>query len=217
MHVTDKIVEPEKVFIVTPTHDGNVCSGYAGALASSTGLFGGIMFIVGNSNVSMARALQAHVFLQREEFDWLLSIDADIQWRREDLALLYEGDALLRCAEYAKKDMSKGPAQLGMGFTLIHRDVFAALRALTLHYEGKERPIVLPFNWEGRAIDDFFPTGPDAGGKFIGEDHGFFRLVQKAGITPRGETRTRLLHWGRAAYAYERPAANDATLPDVPA
>ncbi len=211
-------VDPSKVFIVTPTHDGNVCCGYAGALARSAGLYGAIGFISGNSNIALARALQAAAFLAREEFTWLLSIDADMQWTRKDLELLYEGEEPIVCAEYAKKDGSNRPAQLGLGFTRIHRDVFGHLRTLTTDRtpDGKEAPMIGNFKWESQIVDDFFPTGPGMDGRFLGEDQGFFHLVQMSGLLPRIETRTRLLHWGRAAFAYEPPASN-SELPTMPA
>lgn len=62
----------------------------------------------------------------------------------------------------------------------------------------------------GRLITDFFPTGPIVS-RFVptaqwkGEDHGFFTLCHMAGIIPRIETRTRLIHIGRKGYPYMGP------------
>lgn len=63
---------------------------------------------------------------------------------------------------------------------------------------------------KGRLYHDYFPTGavisqyvPTA--EWRGEDHGFFTLCHLAGIIPRIETRTRLLHIGRKAYPYHGP------------
>lgn len=63
---------------------------------------------------------------------------------------------------------------------------------------------------KGRLYHDYFPTGavisqyvPTA--EWRGEDHGFFTLCHLAGIIPRIETRTRLLHIGRKAYPYLGP------------
>jgi hypothetical protein len=54
---------------------------------------------------------------------------------------------------------------------------------------------------------DFYPQGamisalvPEV--SYKGEDHGFFTLCMLAGIIPRIETRTRLIHIGRKAYPY---------------
>lgn len=63
---------------------------------------------------------------------------------------------------------------------------------------------------KGRLYHDYFPTGamisqyvPTA--EWRGEDHGFFTLCHLAGIIPRIETRTRLMHIGRKGYPYLGP------------
>lgn len=63
---------------------------------------------------------------------------------------------------------------------------------------------------EGRVFHDYYPSGPIMdlhipNGKWMGEDHGFWTLCHLAGLVPRIETRTRLLHMGRKAYPYEGP------------
>lgn len=63
---------------------------------------------------------------------------------------------------------------------------------------------------KGRLYTDFYPSGPlisqfVPSGEWKGEDHGFFTLCMLAGIVPRIETRTRLLHIGRKAYPYLGP------------
>jgi hypothetical protein len=79
---------------------------------------------------------------------------------------------------------------------------------------GKEDKAGTPRLWQathqGRLYHDYFPTGqilsqfvPTA--NWQGEDHGFFTLCHLAGIVPRLETRTRLLHIGRKAYPYLGP------------
>lgn len=65
-------------------------------------------------------------------------------------------------------------------------------------------------SWQGRFFYDFFPSGPILSqfvptAEWKGEDHGFFTLCMLAGIIPRIETRTRLLHIGRKAYPYLGP------------
>lgn len=63
---------------------------------------------------------------------------------------------------------------------------------------------------KGRLYHDYFPSGaiisqyvPTA--EWRGEDHGFFTLCHLAGIIPRIETRTRLMHIGRKGYPYLGP------------
>lgn len=79
---------------------------------------------------------------------------------------------------------------------------------------GKEDKAGAPRLWQtafkGRRFYDFFPSGPLLSqfvptAEWKGEDHGFFTLCMLAGIVPRIETRTRLLHIGRKAYPYLGP------------
>lgn len=203
-------VDPAKVFLCTPTHDGTLCTGYTGGALSSGHLFGGVAFIVGTSHVQLARDLQARAFLRQPQFEWLLSIDADIGFSRADLQLLYEGDSLLRVAEYSKKNFKDAANQFGMGFVLIHRSVFTALDEVALD-DGV--PLVDVFPWQGEMVANYFPSGVLNAGHWMGEDHGFFMLAKVAGIIPRVETRTRLVHWGRHGYEYAPPELKPAELP----
>ncbi len=62
----------------------------------------------------------------------------------------------------------------------------------------------------GRMFYDFFPSGAmlSAGlphGDWKGEDHGFWTLCALAGLVPRIERRTRLIHIGRKGYPYLGP------------
>lgn len=206
------VAGPSDVCIVVPSHDGNVCSGFAGGLASSGGKYGALSFVLGMSNVALARNMQAAIFLSTNK-PWLLCIDADIQFSPTDVDLLFEGDELVRCAEYSKKDFtSKTPAQFGLGFCLLHRSVFERIQNLKSD-DGK--PMVGQFFWDGKLVDDFFPTGPNMGGHWFGEDHGFFHLVRLAGIKPRAETRTKLIHWGRHGYTYSPQIGLNTSLPEA--
>jgi hypothetical protein len=72
------------------------------------------------------------------------------------------------------------------------------------------QPRLWRISHQGRLLYDFYPSGalvsqfvPNA--NWMGEDYGFFTLCQLAGIIPRIETRTRLLHIGRKAYPYFGP------------
>jgi len=63
---------------------------------------------------------------------------------------------------------------------------------------------------KGRLYTDFYPSGPILSqfvptAEWKGEDHGFFTLCMLAGIIPRIETRTRLMHIGRKGYPYLGP------------
>ena len=212
------MIDGQKVLLTCATHDGNVCAGFAGGVGACAGLLGGVAFISGNSHVALARNCQAAAFLA-SPFEWMLSIDADIQFVRRDMEILLDGDEQIVAARYAKKELNETrPAAFGLGFARIHRGVFDALKELK--YEGDAddpnngAPLIGSFFWQGQVMDDYFPSGPDMGSHWVGEDHGFFSLCHRAGVTARDETRCKLIHWGRHGYAYDAPS--DATVSDVP-
>jgi len=90
-------------------------------------------------------------------------------------------------------------------------DALMAARALVAGKEDKAgQPRLWQTSWQGRTFYDFFPSGPLISqfvptGEWKGEDHGFFTLCMLAGIVPRIETRTRLVHIGRKGYPYFGP------------
>lgn len=72
------------------------------------------------------------------------------------------------------------------------------------------QPRLWQTSFQGRKFYDFFPSGPLLSqyvptAEWKGEDHGFFTLCMLAGIIPRNETRTRLVHIGRKGYPYFGP------------
>jgi hypothetical protein len=73
-----------------------------------------------------------------------------------------------------------------------------------------DQPRLWQATYQGRVFHDYYPSGPITdlhvpNGQWKGEDHGFWTLCHLAGLVPRIETRTRLLHMGRKAYPYEGP------------
>ena len=220
--IPDNMIDPLTVLICTPSHAGKVETSYAGGLAScaSAHLFGNMAFLNNNSHVSLARDTMADGFL-RSPFEWMVFIDDDIGFTERDFRILMDypvndvppmddsyaskdekGRVLISCAEYSRKDEQNTPARFGLGFTRIHRKVFEALDALTFD-NGEER--VRQYRHQGRMLRDYFISGAMTDGNFLGEDTGFFSLVRLAGITPRIEQRTRLIHTGRKQYAYVAP------------
>lgn len=214
---------PASSIVIIPTHDGNVCAGLAGALVNAGGLYGGVGFSIGTSVVALARNIGVHMFLSHPALpEWVWLIDADIQFSREDMEIVAEGDELIVCAEYAKKttDASEGVNKFGLGFTRVHRDVFRALD--NLHYDPETGgttkspmkgcdPLIARFDWRGQTLGDYFPCGVQSG-QWVSEDWGFFHLCRLAGIATRLENRTRLVHWGRMGFNYVPPAANQADM-----
>ncbi len=84
----------------------------------------------------------------------------------------------------------------------------AAIRDSFISQAG--HPRLWQATYQGRVFHDYYPSGPITdlhipNGKWMGEDHGFWTLCRLAGLIPRIETRTRLIHIGRKAYPYEGP------------
>lgn len=167
---------------------------------------------VGESSVSTARDYVVHYFLTRTSCEWLVWIDADITFSREDWAHLTEqqGNELAVCAEYLKKtaDLSPQVANFGLGFARVHRSVFETLDALT-HEDGAPRLMRYRSSVEIRgelSMEDFVeyhPIGVMPDGSRRNEDHGFWLMVRLAGIEIRKETRTKLGHTGAYTWWYD--------------
>lgn len=207
-----KMIDPKTVLILVPTIDGRVESGFSGGLAScaGSGMFGGIEFMEGCSEISLARNLLVHKFLQ-SEFEWCVFIDSDIRFGAEDFRLLmdypqsredHNPDAPMYevvCAEYSRKVDTLDPARFGLGFTRIHRTAFLKLKAAD---DDEGTPRVGEFIHQGNLISHFFPSGPGFDNIWYGEDGGFFFLCHLVGVTIRIEQRTKLVHMGRRAFPY---------------
>lgn len=74
------------------------------------------------------------------------------------------------------------------------------------------QPRLWQVSHKGRMYYDYYPSGPILSqfvpsAEWKGEDHGFFTLCMLAGIIPRIETRTRIVHFGRKGYPYLGPDA----------
>lgn len=217
------MIDPKKIAIITPTRDGQVCTEYAGGLASCAGMYGALSFVTGMSVVSLARNIVVHSFLQHDEFDHLVMIDSDIGFSKDDLQYLLEErmteDSVtthqIVVAEYGKRptgiDNNKDNAQFGLGFTRVHRSVFEQLREVATS-DGDL--MVNAFMWQGEMMHDYFPCGATPQNHWMSEDHGFFMLCRLAEIQVRVETRTNLLHWGRTASFHSKNT--ELQLPELP-
>lgn len=244
------LIHPASVMIAIPCHDGKMMAETAGSLMSVAGLFGAFSAPTECSHPSLVRNIIADNFL-RSNFEWLICIDSDIAFARQDYELLLQptnpdvaystepqpdteplptrmdvqalipqedmsikladvpADVLV-CAEYSYKNEDLKPVRFGAGFMRIHRSVFRTLEQLT-HEDGTPR--LWQVRRDGRLFYDYYPSGPLIAqnvptGDWKGEDLGFFTLCHLAGIIPRIETRTRLVHIGRKAYPYLGPDMN---------
>lgn len=231
------MINPKTVLIATPSIDGKVEAGYCAGLASvfASGFAGNIAFLLGNSDIGSARCQIADQFL-KSDFQWLVCIDADIQFSAQDFGRLMSvepdpmiGGEMLRytrlpnseetiaaydvlpelavCAEYSRKTEAREPIRFGLGFARFHRTVFERIAALKQE-DGQE--IVDQYMHNGQLVRDFYPAGTDGEGRRHGEDGAFWLRLRLAGITPRIEQRTALIHWGRAPYAYIAPSIGSA-------
>jgi hypothetical protein len=219
------MIDPLKILVATPSYNGQVDTGYAAGLAAcaSAHLFGTMTYLNSCSHVQHARNSIVARFMQ-SPFDWLIFIDADITFTVFDFKMLcdfptdsggYElnpnfenavtrddaGHPLISCAEYSKKQDNGEHAKLGLGFCKISKQVFLKLDALN-HEDGSAR--VDQYMSDGFLTANYFPSGA-MDGRFMMEDYGFFTMCRLAGIVPRIEQRTRLIHTGRKQYHYDPP------------
>jgi hypothetical protein len=164
------------------------------------------------SSVSTARDYVAHYFLTRTTCEWLVWVDSDICFSREDWSYLMEeqADELAVCAEYMKKTQDLAPevAQFGLGFARVHRSVYEQLDDL-VNDAGEQR--LLRYRSRVRIHDlvgvehftEYHPIGVHPDGSRRNEDQGFWLMVRLAGIKIRVETRTRLGHTGSFTWWYD--------------
>jgi hypothetical protein len=189
------------VIIMTPAHDARVDVLYVNALIPTLQTFGAAhMFLSCDSNVAHARNTCLNIFSELKQFQQLVMIDADMAWSLEDFGYLMEGPQSLVVAEYARKSQdNQPPVRGGAGFCRIHRSVLEQLDAL-MNEDGGER---LPrYRENGKTMVDYCYTGAVGDGRYLSEDRGLWTYCALAGVEPRWETRTRLLHIGRAIYPY---------------
>lgn len=167
---------------------------------------------VGESSVSTARDYVVHYFLTRTPCEWLVWIDDDISFSRQDWAYLMEqqGVEAAVCAEYMKKtpDLAPEVANFGLGFARVHRSVYEQLADL-VREDGEPRlmryraGVVLHGERTMEEFIEYHPIGVAPDGSRRNEDHGFWLMVRLAGIAIRKETRTRLGHTGSYTWWYD--------------
>jgi hypothetical protein len=204
------------------------------ASAGAEHLFGNMAFLNSCSHIAHARNQMVAGFLQ-SQFDQLVFIDSDIGFSAQDFKFLMNypqvkgqaaplppdqdefdgaatkdasGEAMISCAEYSRKTEAHEAVRLGLGFCKISREVFTRLDALReTSLDGPESvggPVIDQYMSNGSLISDYFISG-SRNGRWLGEDQGFFILCHMAGIVPRIEQRTNLIHIGRKAYQYNQP------------
>ena len=206
------MINPRSVFVgrpiynhATPGHDRGMLE-----LCDRQDI-GGQYDHCGCASIGSARDYIVHFFLTRTRFEWLVWIDADISFSRDDWGYLMEGPELAVCAEYLKKtqDLSKQVVHFGLGFARIHRSVFESIDNLVsedgeprlLRYRSQVELPGVPVTIEEFA--QYHPEGVQLDGSRRNEDHGFWLLARLAGASIRIERRTKLGHTGPFTWWYD--------------
>lgn len=216
------------VLALTPTYDGKVTRGFCRSLALTTELLGGqgIKFrwetIAGSSLVGFARNELAAMVLEAEGVSHALWLDADIEWRAQDVVQLIEHDVDVVAGMYRMKDPDErgyfcrpleGPQEdvprglvevsaLGFGFVMMKRTVLE--RMVEAYGNRQYRNHLKPR--EGAMTHDLFPTGLTEDNDPLGEDYGFWRLWRAIGGRVLVDYTVLLDHMGVAHYQ-GRPAS----------
>lgn len=184
----------ETTCVAIPVHDSRIDIECMKGVMASMPLFHGF-FDFQSSLIPLGRNFLFNGFLQ-SPYEWLVLIDSDIGFTRQDMEYLLEGREYAICAPYARKDSSGEAIRSGLGFGRIHRSVLEVLRE---HVVSN-----LNFIHNGHAMHDFCPVGvPIRGANYLGEDVGFWSLVRHLGIKVGLETRCRLTHYGRHGYTLD--------------
>lgn len=83
------MLDPRKILIACPCHDGRLMSETAGSIMAVGGKYASITMPSEISNVSLVRNMIASNFMQ-SQFEWLFCVDSDIAFSRTDWAYLAE-------------------------------------------------------------------------------------------------------------------------------
>ena len=193
-------VPREKILIGMPLHDRRIDVATLQGLMTCAPFYERPFFMVGMSDICLARNTIAHLFVEKAtSYDWLVFIDSDIGFSVEDWQLLWEGDEELVTASYARKIFGEPPAEFGLGFTRIHRSVFNKIKELKTD-EGAE--YAQRFIYKSEMHVNYFPNGGTHDHRYVGEDRGFFILASLTDVKPRVERRTKLRHIGPIEFGY---------------
>lgn len=213
------MIDPLSVLIATPTIDGKIECSQGGTLLSigAAHLVGNIVYVPGNSSISTARDAIANRFYQESQFEWLVWLDADIEFCENDFRLLmnyppYDGESpptaasvndkgepLIVCAEYARKMDKVDAIHFGLGFCRVHKSVYEKMAA---QEDGEGNRLLDRYMYQDKEWVRYHPELVTMQSQKLNEDHGFFWMARNCGITPCVEQRTRLIHTGRKQFPY---------------
>lgn len=193
------MIPREKILLAIPTMDSKIDCGCIMGLMMCLEFYHRPLFYGGCSNIAFARNNIAHRFMEETNYEWLMMVDADIQFTVDDWKLLWEGEEKIVIGDYSKKTLGKPSAKHGLGFTRVHRSVFEKIKELKTE-TGED--MARRYYHNSVMMVDYFPQGAIGAGEWIGEDQGFLMWCANVENAVRWETRTRLTHVGRFEYCY---------------
>jgi len=184
---------------------------------------GGIRYALGDSLVTRARNKIVQKFME-SEYQYLMFIDSDIQFKMEDINILRNHNKPLIGGVYLKKDIPYKPVansflhlqdglnvmkEIGTGFMMIHRSVFDDIRAMEpeLCYKADD-------DEDDGDYYDYFRVGvvtEDDRTRYLSEDYYFCYLARKAGHTVYYDTTVFTRHIGKAVYPFNDNKFLEAT------
>lgn len=177
-------------------------------------LYAGMMHASGYSDIGLARNQIFNGFVH-SEYEWLICIDSDIGFTRDDMEYLLapcgravvDGPTLAYDvprdslhtilavnAPYSKKNESGDAVVNGLGFSCINKSVLVAIMSY------------FPFPYKdtasGQMMQDFCMTGAAPNYNLLREDTGFWFLVGQVGVQRYLQSQTKLRHYG-GRHCYE--------------
>ena len=176
--------------------------------------------LANESLVQRARNNCAEFFLEETDFEYLMFLDADIEFKPEDVATLYQMEKDVAVGVYRMKkpdsmfaawvkgklvtdlDQFTSPVCVdyaGTGFMMIHRSVFERLKK----YGDGYPPLHHYENSFGRKEYGFFMC-PVENDTLLSEDYYFCKRCGERGIDIWMDPNIKLTHWGTTGYG---PAA----------
>jgi glycosyltransferase involved in cell wall biosynthesis len=209
-----------KIFIATPCHDRRVHQQFHNSMLRlmASGLAEWKHCTESGGGVALARNQQAATFLQETNYDYLLSLDSDLQFDPGMVQRLVEHDKDFVCLTYAHKsprvawsceafpgadtpeDQCLWPMlAVGGGFQLVKRHVFERIFRTFPGIYSKDRTSgkwMWDFYGNGVVRDDLY--GPDP--VYLTEDWYFCYRAIKCGYTVWMDRSVYPLHYGDCAF-----------------
>jgi len=175
----------------------------------------GIMTVANESLITHGRSRIANFFVNNTEFEYLFCLDADVAFQPEDMLKLYSYQKSIVSASYPMKTLPirhcyelYNPVKLcgnlvkiggiGMGFVLIHRNVFEKLNRYysELKYFPGLNNSNYPITEKEYHNSYHYFAEMNKEGKYLGEDMSFFHRVSDIGYDVWMDTSIELQHIG---------------------